>query len=136
VACIEWIEPLMVAANWVPELVALAGGVHDLTQTGRHTVYTRWDELSDYDPDLLIVAPCGFNLARTIAESKRLERVASWKNLRAVRSGRAFAVDGDAYLNRSGPRLVDSIELLAGLLHNDFQSLRARFPGAWRKMNS
>ena len=131
VACIEWIEPLMVAANWVPELVALAGGVHGLTETGDHTAYTSWSELANYDPDILIVAPCGFDLQRTVSEAKCLQRIGEWRELRAVRSGRVFAIDGDAYLNRSGPRLVDSVELLAGLLRGDLATTRVRFPGAW-----
>jgi iron complex transport system substrate-binding protein len=131
VACIEWIEPLMIAANWVPELVVLAGGLHGMTQAGHHTGYTSWAELAAYDPDVVIVAPCGFDLQRTTEETKRLDRVPEWNALRAVRTERVFAIDGDAYLNRSGPRLVDSVEMLAGLLQDDLETTRSRFPGAW-----
>lgn len=131
VACIEWIEPLMIAANWVPELVQLAGGVHGMTRVGSYTSYADWSELVAYDPGVVIVAPCGFGLDRANDESAKLTEQPAWRQLRAVRSGRVFVVDGSAYFNRSGPRLVDTIELIAGLLRSDRAPVDKRFDAAW-----
>jgi len=119
VACVEWIDPLMLAANWMPQLVELAGGVQPQTAHGRHSTYSDWEDVTRFDPEVLIVMPCGFDLARAIAESHTLQSQPGWQDLSAVRSGRVYAVDGNAYFNRSGPRIVDSLEILAGLLHPD-----------------
>ena len=117
VAALEWIDPVMLAGNWMPEIIALAGGVQPLDAVGRHSKYARWDEIVEYDPQVVLVMPCGFDLARAVAESRSLMTMPNWSRLTAVREGRVFAVDGNAYFNRSGPRIIDSLELLAGLLH-------------------
>lgn len=114
---IEWIEPLMFAANWTPELIELAGGRCDRVQAGRHSTYAEAAALAAYDPDVIAIAPCGFDLARTKLESQALTKQPYWSNLSAVSNGRVFLTDGNAYFNRSGPRLIDSVELLAHLLH-------------------
>jgi len=106
----------MIAANWTPELVDLAGGQYGLAEPGRHSGYTVWDDIRAYDPECLIIAPCGFQLPRAVAEAQELVVLEGWQQLAAVREGRVFAVDGDAHFNRPGPRLVDTLELLAGLL--------------------
>lgn len=116
VACIEWIEPLMVAGNWLPEMVALGGGRYDVAAAGAHSPAITWDALRAAQPDVVIVAPCGFDLAQTRRELPALRVRPEWQALPAVRNGRAYAVDGNAYVNRPGPRLVDSAELLAGLI--------------------
>jgi len=116
VACIEWIEPLMVAGNWVPELVEMAGGTYDLVAAGAHSPSIGWDALLAAQPDVVIVMPCGFPLSQTRPELPALTARREWRALPAVRNGRAYAVDGNAYLNRPGPRLVDSAEILAGLI--------------------
>lgn len=122
VACIEWIEPLMAAGNWIPELVGLAGGRSLLGQVGQHSPWIRWSELVQADPDMLIVMPCGFDLARTQHEAQRLLLYAEWPQLKAVQQGRVYLTDGNQYFNRPGPRLVDSLEILAELFHpNRFQ---------------
>jgi len=128
---VEWIKPLMIAANWVPELVELAGGVHDITRAGNYTSYNDWSELLAYDSDVLILAPCGFGLDRAKKESAKLTEYDNWGELQAVRTGHVFVVDGNAYFNRSGPRLVDTIELIAGLLQSDRISVDERFDSAW-----
>jgi iron complex transport system substrate-binding protein len=123
VACIEWTEPLMIAGNWTPQLLAWAGakidltGFDELSSPGDHSRYITWDELLRYDPDVVIMAPCGFDLPRTLQEAQTLTHRSEWKQLSAVRNNRVFAVDGNAYLNRSGPRLVESLEIVAHLLH-------------------
>lgn len=107
----------MLAANWTPQLIELAGGENALTKGGRHSSYSNWDAVIAYDPQVLVITPCGFDLQRTIRESQSLPRLAGWNELSAVKDGRVFAVDGNAYFNRSGPRIVDSLEILAHLLH-------------------
>jgi len=116
VACIEWMEPLMVAGNWVPELVELGGGTYELVASGAHSPTLRWDDLVAYAPDVVIIMPCGFKLEQTRRELARLTQRPEWPQLPAVRNQRVYAVDGNAYLNRPGPRIVDSAELLAGLI--------------------
>lgn len=115
--CIEWIEPLMIAANWMPDLIDLAGGRCDLTEPGKHSGYSKWADVVAYDPQVIVVMPCGFDLPRTIREAKALPSLPQWDELSAVREGRAFAADGNAYFNRSGPSLIDSLELLAEMIH-------------------
>ena len=119
VICLEWLEPLMTASNWTPQLIEWAGGESGLTEAGRHSGYVDWKAIRDYDPQLLIIAPCGFDLDRCIREAQRLPALPGWSRLSAVRDGRVFALDGNAYLNRSGPRLVTTLEILAHLVHPD-----------------
>jgi iron complex transport system substrate-binding protein len=117
VVCVEWVDPLMIAANWTPELVAFAGGQNGLSQAGRHSETFKWGEVVAYDPEVLVLIPCGFDLARTLQEVACLPDYDGWQSLSAVRHERVFAIDGNAYFNRSGPRLVDSLEILAHLFH-------------------
>jgi iron complex transport system substrate-binding protein len=133
VACVEWIEPLMAAGNWMPELVALAGGESLFGEAGRHSPWIDWKSLRDADPDVIVVLPCGFDLARTRAEMPPLRAQPGFDALRAVRDGRVYLVDGNQYFNRPGPRLVDSLELLGEMLHPDeFGS--ARRGTAWEPL--
>lgn len=119
VAAIEWMEPLMVAANWLPELIGHAGGRCTMTEAGRPSRYSEWSDLVAHDPEVMVVAPCGFDIARTMREIVTLTSRPEWSRLSAVKSRRIFVVDGNAYFNRAGPRLVDSVELLAELIHAD-----------------
>jgi iron complex transport system substrate-binding protein len=107
VACIEWLDPPMGAGNWVPELVALAGGENLFGEVGAHAGWITWDDVHAARPDVVFVMPCGFDIARTRAESHLLPRFPG---------ARVFLVDGNQYFNRPGPRLVDSLELLAEAL--------------------
>ena len=116
VACIEWIDPLMAAGNWVPELVELAGGVNLLGEAGKHSPWTTWEDLSSADPDVVVILPCGFDIARTRQELPVLTDDPRWAALRAVQHKRVYLTDGNQYFNRSGPRLVDSLEILAEVL--------------------
>lgn len=115
VACIEWLEPLMLAGNWTPELISLAGGYSLLAPSGEHSQYTAWDDVVRCDPQVVIVAPCGFDFKRCLREAQSLIDWPHWRELSAVKHGRVYVVDGNAYLNRSGPRIVDSLEILAHL---------------------
>lgn len=113
VACIEWIEPLMACGNWMPELVVRAGGQNLFGEAGRHSPPITWGDLVRADPDVIFVAPCGFDLSRTRREMAVLTARPEWPKLRAVRNGRVWIADGNAYFNRPGPRLVESLEMLA-----------------------
>jgi iron complex transport system substrate-binding protein len=117
VACIEWIEPLMSAGNWMPELVELAGGRLLFGEAGRHSPRLAWDEFVRQDPDTIFVMPCGWDVPKAREEMGALTRQPEWPNLQAVRQRRVFLTDGNQYFNRPGPRLVDSLEILAEVLH-------------------
>lgn len=117
VACIEWIEPLMAAGNWMPELVAMAGGVNLFGETGRHSPWMSGDDLIARDPEVIFISPCGFDIPRTLEETHLLTNNPAWHKLKAVRAGRVFIGDGNQYFNRPGPRLVESLEILAEVLH-------------------
>lgn len=116
VAAIEWIEPLMAAGNWVPELIAAAGGEALFAQPGQHSPWLDWAALAAADPDVIVLMPCGYGIAQTLSEMASLQARPGWRDLAAVRAGRVFAVDGHHYFNRPGPRLVQSAEILAEIL--------------------
>jgi iron complex transport system substrate-binding protein len=117
VACIEWLDPLMGAGNWMPELVALAGGREVVGRPGEHSPWLAWDAVHDADPDVVIVLPCGFDVARTRAELHATGAADRIGALRAAREGRVFLGDGSQFFNRPGPRLAESLEILAETLH-------------------
>jgi iron complex transport system substrate-binding protein len=117
VAYIEWIEPLMAGGNWMPELVEIAGGVNLFGEAGKHSPWMTWDELIAKDPDIIFVSPCGFDIERTLQEMYLLANKPEWKSLKAVATRRVFVADGNQYFNRPGPRLIDSLEILAEIIH-------------------
>jgi iron complex transport system substrate-binding protein len=117
IACIEWIDPLMAAGNWMPELVEIAGGVNLFGQSGKHSPWMKWEELAASDPDVIFISPCGFDMQRTMEEIHLLAANPQWEKLKAVRNDCVFIGDGNQYFNRPGPRLVESLEILAELLH-------------------
>lgn len=119
VAAIEWTDPLMATGNWIPELVELAGGYSIFGVIGQHSPYLDWEALVAADPEVIIIMPCGFGLDRTRQETQSLTQRLGWSSLRAVRMGKVFITDGNSYFNRPGPRLVDSLEILAEILHPD-----------------
>lgn len=116
VAMIEWLAPLMVAGNWIPELVEIAGGKSVLAENGKHSPFIEWQQLYDENPEVIIVAPCGFTISRTLQEIDLLLNLPSWRDLQAVKNNRVYIADGNAYFNRSGPRIVDTIEMLAEMI--------------------
>ena len=117
VACIEWIDPLMIAGNWTPELLHLAGAEDVLGAAGRHAGIVPFEAIAAADPDTIWITPCGFDLERTRAELAPLVTHPGWAELRAVREGRVFLGDGNAYFNRPGPRVVETLECLAEAMH-------------------
>ncbi len=119
VFCLEWLKPPMASGHWVPEMVELAGGLEVLGRCGEPSRYVTNEEIIAAAPEVLILMPCGFPMARTQAELSVVRAQPWWDEIPAVRHGAVYVVNGPAYFNRSGPRLIDGIELLAGILHPD-----------------
>jgi iron complex transport system substrate-binding protein len=117
VACLEWLDPLIAAGNWVPELVNIAGGEYTLADVGEHSEKLTWEMLNEYQPEVIVLMPCGFKISQTQVELPTFTANPQWQALAAVQNSSVFIVDGNAYLNRSGPRIVDSTEILAEILH-------------------
>ncbi|MEE8200024.1 MAG: cobalamin-binding protein [Candidatus Acidoferrales bacterium] len=117
VACIEWIEPLMASGNWMPELVEMGGGLNLFGKAGKHSPSLTWEELLAKDPHVILILPCGFDIERIRQELPTLMRKAGWADLHAVRERRVYLLDGNQYFNRPGPRLLESLEILAEILH-------------------
>jgi iron complex transport system substrate-binding protein len=122
VVCIEWIEPLMCAGNWVPELVKMAGGRDLLGKAGQHSPWMTWDQLSQADPDIIMIMPCGWDVKRTLQEMPVLTQHPGWQQLKAVRENKVYLTDGNQYFNRPGPRVVESLEILAEIMHPELFS--------------
>jgi iron complex transport system substrate-binding protein len=117
VLSIEWIDPVMIGGMWMPELIALAGGTAMVTRPGDHAPTLTRDALAALAPDVVLVKPCGFPLERTLDELETLRACLPWNQWAAVRTGRVYVADGNAYFNRPGPRLVESLEILAACVH-------------------
>ena len=123
---LEWIDPPFRSGHWDPELVELAGGIEPLGKRGEDAARVPWEAVVASAPEVLVLACCGFDVARTLADVPLLRERPGWSSLPAVRAGRVYAVDGSAYFSRPGPRIVDSLELLAEILHPDV--FAPRFP--------
>ncbi len=119
VACIEWIEPLMAAGNWTPELIRMAGAVNLFGEPGNHSPWMSWEDLKASDADVLLIAPCGFDLARTEQEMHWFTSRPDWRELRAVREQHVYLADGNQYFNRPGPRVVETLGILSQILGFD-----------------
>jgi iron complex transport system substrate-binding protein len=120
VACIEWLEPLMVSGNWIPELVSIAGGTSILAEAGKHSPFVSWEDIQQQDPEIIIVMPCGFSIERTIREIDLLLNLPDFAAMKAVKNNRFYIADGNQYFNRPGPRIVDSVEILAEIIQPKF----------------
>jgi iron complex transport system substrate-binding protein len=116
VLVLEWTDPPMSGGHWTPDLVELAGGTPLLAHPGANSQTLTWAEIAQADPDVIVVVPCGFDLPRAQAAADELTTNATWNALRAVRAGRVCVMDGSAYVNRPGPRLIDSAERMARLM--------------------
>ena len=117
VVCIEWIEPLMSAGNWMPELIEMGGGINLFGVAGEQSPWMTWEQLLEANPDVILVMPCGFNLARSKAEMSSLSQKPEWSQLNSVQNQQVYLTDGNQYFNRPGPRLVESLEIIAEILH-------------------
>jgi iron complex transport system substrate-binding protein len=133
IAIIEWIDPLMAAGNWMPELVAMAAGDNLFGRAGEHSPWMQFDELAAADPEVILLSPCGFNIDRTLNELPALTGNPEWPRLQAVRQRKVFVADGNQYFNRPGPRIAESLEILAEILHPERFSFGHEGPG-WRRL--
>lgn len=133
VACIEWLDPLMAAGNWVPEMVDLAGGRNLFGESGKHSPWMELGQLSAQDPDVILLMPCGFDIERIRRELPPLSGQPEWGRLKAVKSAQVFLVDGNQYFNRPGPRLVESMEILAEIMHPKLFGSEHQGKG-WKKL--
>lgn len=115
----EWLDPPFAAGHWIPEMVSLAGGEPVLGTAGQKSVRIEWDAALAAAPEVIILAPCGFGVEQAIAEYLALEFPDGWDAIPAVRDGRVYAVDANAYVSRPGPRVIDGIEIFASALHPD-----------------
>ena len=113
----EWTAPLMGAGNWMPETIAAAGGDVVLGEDGLHSPTVSWDDIAAADPDVIIVGPCGFDIARARQEMAAIDGLPDYQNLRAVKDGAVYLVNGNHFFNRPGPRLLQSARIVAEILH-------------------
>jgi iron complex transport system substrate-binding protein len=133
VACIEWIDPLMASGNWMPELIGMAHGHNLFGTAGQHSPWMKFEELVAENPDVIMIAPCGFAMDRSAAELATLTAHKEWPALEAVQRGRVFLADGNQYFNRPGPRIVESLEILAEMLHPELFSFGHQGSG-WQRI--
>ena len=133
VYAMEWLDPPYTAGHWVPEMIRLAGGDDALATEGPASVVLSWEQIAQYDPDVLILMPCSFSLERTLEELETWERPPGWSHFSAVQSGHVYAVDGAAYFSRSGPRTFEGLQILGEILHPDLFPRRTS-DEAWRRV--
>jgi len=117
VAFLEWIDPLWTSGSWLPELVEYAGGIDSLGKKGEHSHSTNFGSLRDADAEIIVIAPCGYDIPKARKEMSPLVSHPDWKDLRAVKDGQVYIADGNQYFNRPGPRLLDSLKILAEIFH-------------------
>ena len=120
VVCIEWMDPFFVAGHWVPQMVDIAGGSNGLSNVGQPSSRVSLEEIMEFNPDKIILMPCGFDLDRTLKEAKTLEKNDKWKSLQAVKRNEVYAVDANAYFSKPGPRTVIGLEILAKIMDPGF----------------
>ena len=114
---IEWMDPLMSAGNWIPELVQIAGGIPIGAEAGDHSPEISWQKIQRENPDIITIIPCGYSVNQTLSEISELTSRSGWNQLRAVQNKQVYIADGDHYFNRPGPRLVESARMLAEIIH-------------------
>jgi len=117
IICLEWLDPLYIVGHWVPQMVELAGGINGISNTGERSRKIEFSQISQFDPDILILLPCGFTLDRVRSEYVSLERNGDWNSLRAVKKDMVFAVDAMPYFSRPSPRVITGIEILAKIFN-------------------
>ena len=118
IACIEWIDPLMVAGNWIPEMVEISGGEDIFGKSGKDSHWIKFDEIQKYDPEIIIFLPCGYDIEKTKNEVENLfNKQNKWNMLDAFKNKEIYIVDGNQFFNRPGPRLLESLEIFAEIIH-------------------
>ena len=116
VTCIEWIDPLMAAGNWIPELVEMGGGENVFGEAGQHSPWITWEALCKADPDIIVIMPCGYDISQSRRNIPVLTAQPEWSKLKSVSQGKGYITDGNQYFNRPGPRLAESLEIMAQLV--------------------
>ena len=134
IAAIEWIDPLMAAGNWVPQLIKVAGGKNLFGEAGKHSPWMNYDDLVDEDPEIIIIMPCGYDIKKSLIEIKTLESKKGWDSLKAVRNRNVYITDGNQYFNRPGPRIIDSLDILLEIIHPDLFEFK-HIDFGWIKLN-
>jgi len=134
VAAIEWIDPLMAAGNWVPQLIRVAGGENLFGEAGKHSPWMKYNDLLEQDPEIIIVMPCGYDIKKSLIEIKTLESKKGWGSLKAVRNRNVYITDGNQFFNRPGPRIIESLEILLEIIHSDFSESK-HIDSGWIKLN-
>jgi iron complex transport system substrate-binding protein len=117
VFCVEWFDPVFASGHWVPEMVAIAGGRDELGLSGRDSRKISWESVVAYDPEVMILMPCGFDAGRAAEDIHLLAKNEGWRSITAVKEGEVFATNGSAYYSRPGPRLVEGLELMSMMIH-------------------
>lgn len=120
VGCIEWLSPVMIGGHWVPQMVEYAGGEDWLGETSEPSREVAWGDILTYNPDILVFMPCGFNVERTLEEMDLVIEREGWQELKAVKQGQVYLVDGSSYFNRPGPRIVTGLEMMAQIIHPEY----------------
>ncbi len=135
VACIEWIDPLMIAGNWIPEMAEIAGGTNILGKSGDNSHWIKFEEIVDQNPEIIIFLPCGFNIKKTKEElNNYIKKNNNIRSLKAYKNHKFFVVDGNQFFNRPGPRLVESLEIFAEIIHPDIFNFKHEGSG-WINYN-
>lgn len=132
---LEWIDPLFCSGHWSPELIRLAGGHEGIGREGQLSRTIEWDEVRAFDPEVLLVACCGFDIQRGLQELRILQRLPGFSDLTCVRRARVYVTDGNAYFNRPGPRLIDSLQIAAHAIHPELHALPPQLQASLVKMN-
>jgi iron complex transport system substrate-binding protein len=130
VFCMEWLDPPFCGGHWMPDVADLAGGLEVLGRPGRPSVHVEWAAIARADPEVIVLTLCGFDVPRTLEEVRGFETAPEWRGLEAVRAGRVYATDASSFFSRSGPRIVDGLEILAAILHPEAAAW-ATPPGSW-----
>jgi iron complex transport system substrate-binding protein len=130
ILCLEWLDPFFTAGHWVPEMVEIAGGINGLSKPKEQSRRASLEEIEKFNPDKIILMPCGFNIDRTINEYKNsstiLNKNQEWNNLRAIKNNEVYAVDAGSYFSKPGPRTITGIEILAKIIYpNEFEYIKA-----------
>ena len=133
VSAIEWIDPLMAAGNWVPQLIKVAGGKNLFGEAGKHSPWMKYNDLVEQDPEIIIVMPCGYDIKKSLIEIKTLESKKGWRSLKAVRNRNVYITDGNQFFNRPGPRIIESLEILLEIIHPDLFELK-HIDSGWIKL--
>ncbi len=133
VLAMEWLDPPYTAGHWVPEMIRLVGGHDEMGREGTFSREITWDDVAKYDPEILVLMPCSFDLERTLRDVEPLTRHVWWKALRAVRRGRVYAVDSGRYFSRHGPRIVDGLAILGEIINPELFP-RCAVENAWQQL--